>query len=158
MKKPLILDFGAAGKGYLIDIVGQILTDAAFPSFSINAGGDILISNSDERIGLENPLDTTQAIGVVSLHSGSICGSSGNRRTWGNFHHIMDPTTLASPENILATWVTAQTAMYADGLATCLFLSEPELLTHHFSFEYVILYQDFSIKKSSNFPAELFIS
>ncbi len=145
IKKPVLLDFGASGKGYLIDLVGELLQKNNVDSFSIDAGGDILLSNWPSRIGLENPHNNKQVIGVYELENGSICGSSGNRRKWGEFHHIMNPETLRPTTEILATWVISKTAMLADALATCLFFVGPEKLTDY-KFDYLILYPNFSIE------------
>ncbi len=38
MRKPAMLDFGAAGKGYLVDIVAGLLKASGARSFSVNAG------------------------------------------------------------------------------------------------------------------------
>lgn len=157
--QPVLLDFGAAGKGYLVDIVGEILKKNQIESFFINAGGDILVSNTENplRVGLENPHDTKQVLGVAEISNMSICGSAGNRRAWGAFHHIMDPNTKTSVKKILATWVVADDALLADALTTALFFSPSSLLTQHFSFSYAILSHDFHIEKSEDFPAEFFI-
>lgn len=160
IKKPVLLDFGAAGKGYLIDIVAKIFEEYGIYAYCIDAGGDIFYRNtSDEclRVGLEYPEDTSKAIGVVSIINQSICGSAGNRRAWGKFHHIMNPATLTSVQHILATWVVADTTMLADALTTCLFLVSPKKVVQEFDFEYLILYADRSIEKSDKFPAELFV-
>lgn len=158
-KKPYILDFGGLGKGYLIDIVSNLLKENGINSFCIDAGGDIYCHNLEKpmRVGLENPNDTKQVIGVIETNNKSICASSGNRRKWDKYHHIIDPKTLKSPENILASWVVAKDGVTADGLATCLFLVTPEKLSKYFKFEYFILYPDFKFKKSKNFSAELFL-
>ncbi|MCX6732560.1 MAG: FAD:protein FMN transferase [Candidatus Roizmanbacteria bacterium] len=157
IKKSATYDFGAAGKGLLIDIVSQIIIEQGFPEFCIDAGKDILLYSSKPiRIGLENPLDFKEAIGVVTLSKGSICASAGSRRSWGPYHHIINPKTLTSPNKILATWVIAKEALLADALSTCLFLVPAEKLTPYFSFEYLTLYEDNSIEKSSSFSSELF--
>jgi len=158
VKKPYILDFGGLGKGYLIDIVSDLLKENGVDAFCIDAGGDIYCHNLQKsmRVGLENPLDSKQVIGVVSINNKSICASSGNRRRWDKFHHIMDPDSLSSPENVLATWVIAKDAIIADGIATCLFLTSPQKLFKYFEFEYLVLYPDMTFKKSKNFPSELF--
>lgn len=161
IKKKVMLDFGAAGKGYLVDIIGEILSKNNLSSYCIDAGGDILYrTNTDKtlKVGLENPQDLNQVIGVVELINMSICGSAGNRRSWGKFHHIIDPVRLVSPEEVLATWVVAENALTADGLATALFFEKGEKLTKHFDFEYLILNADYTVEKSNNFPGEVFAS
>lgn len=159
IKKPVILDFGAGGKGYLIDIIASILEKNHFIDFTIDAGGDILYRSSKSKpikIGLEHPVNAKQVIGVTEIKNLSICGSSGNRRKWGRFHHIVNPFTLTSPENIISTWVMAKSAFLADCLSTCLFLTPADVLKNNFSFEYLILKKDFSIIKSDGFPGKLF--
>ncbi len=157
--KPVKLDFGACGKGQIIDIVGKMLEDFGASSFCVDAGGDILYKsklNKPLRVGLEDPNNFDQAIGIVEITSGSICGSSGNRRKWGKYNHIINPKTFESPRDILSTWVVAKETAEADALSTCLFFVEAETLKNDFKFEYLKLFSDFSIEKSNNFPAELF--
>ena len=153
------MDFGAAGKGYLVDSIGLILEKNKISSYCIDASGDIRYRQKDRlaiRVGLENPLNTKQVIGVVNLSNQSICGSSGNRRTWGEYHHIINPLTLTSPTNILSTWVIADTAVISDALATALFFIKPEIFLKDFSFHYAILYKDYSIVSSWDFPGAFY--
>ncbi len=156
-KIPVLLDFGACGKGYLIDLVAEVLEKNNISSYCIDAGGDILHKNNvPMRVGLENPDNETEAIGVVTLQNQSICGSAGNRRKWEGFHHIIDPKKLSSPTHILSVWVVAERALLADALTTCLFFVEPKILLDKYTFTYCILYSDFSIAKSANFQGEMF--
>lgn len=157
--KPVLLDFGAAGKGYLVDILSEIFFHYGVSEFCIDGGGDIKHSgNKPIRIGLEHPTNTSQVIGTVDIQNRSICGSSGNRRKWGNFHHILNPFTLNSPTTILSVWVIAEKAITADGISTALFFEKPEIVKTHFQFEYFILYSDYRFKKSDGFDAVLFTS
>jgi len=159
MKRPMILDFGAAGKGYLIDLIGELLEHNEIFSYCIDASGDILYRNSSEKklsVGLEHPLQTDQVIGVIELKNGSICGSAGNRRAWGMYHHIINPITLQSPEHVLAVWVTHEDALTADALATALFLAEPKKLATDFTFEYAILYEDLTLHRSEGFEGTFY--
>lgn len=161
IKKPVILDFGAAGKGYLVDIVSGIIREAGVESFCVDAGGDIFYANSEQkklRVGLEHPEDAQKVIGVAEILNASICGSAGNRRAWGKFTHIINPHTLESPRNILATWVIADTALSADALATCLFFVPSGALKAYYTFQYVIMFEDYSVEVSPNFPGEVFTS
>jgi len=158
MKKPALLDFGAAGKGYLIDIVSDFLKKEGLLYFCVDAGGDIFYYNKNKeklRVGLEHPDNPSQVIGVATIHNQSICASAGNRRKWGEFHHIMDPHTLSSTHQIKATWVIADTALLADAIATCLFFVEAKKLQkYHFS--YALIDKDNRLEASKNFPGEIF--
>ncbi len=154
IEEPTLLDFGAAGKGQLVDLISDFL-GATNQSYCVDAGGDIRL-NQKLAIGLENPDNFDEVIGVAQLNRGSLCGSAGNRRNWGSYNHIINPVNSQSPERIKATWVYTDTAMIADGLATCLFFSDPTELRNYFSFEFVILYSDNSAQVSDNFPGELF--
>ncbi len=159
VKTPVLLDFGAAGKGYLVDIVAELLKDAGVETFSINAGGDICVFDVHDKplsIGLEHPEHIDQAIGVAHIANKSICGSAGNRRAWSTFHHIMNPATLAPVHDVAAAWVVADTTMLADALATCLFFVPAETLLSQYEFAYLIMYADGSAERSPTFPAELF--
>ncbi len=159
VKKEVILDFGAAGKGYLVDIVGELLLDLGISNFFIDAGSDMLTMGEiaeEEHIGLEDPENLNQVIGIAQIKNQSLCASAGNRRKWDKYTHIINPKTLESPKDILATWVVAREAIIADMVATCLFFVKPEDLMSNFNFEHLILYSDRSVAKSNNFPAQLF--
>lgn len=158
VNEPVLLDFGAAGKGYLVDIVGGILTDNGITRFCIDAGGDILVRNTEPvRVGLENPDDPSQVIGVYEITEGSICGSAGNRRVWGDFTHIINPETLSSPRDIIAVWVIAKTAILADALATCLFFVPAQTFTNEYHFQYILIRSDHSVEYSKDFKGEIFV-
>lgn len=158
-KKPVTLDFGAGGKGYLIDIIGDILRVHGIVSFCIDGSGDFLYKNANGEaltIGLEHPKNPEEVIGIAKIQEGSLCGSAGNRRKWGNFHHILNPHTLSSPTNILAVWVRAQEALIADALSTCLFFVPAQTLQNHYKFSYALIDDHMQLQKSDDFPGEFF--
>jgi thiamine biosynthesis lipoprotein len=157
--KPVLLDFGAGGKGYLVDIVSDILESSGVKAYCVDAGGDMRSRGGTAlRVGLENPNDTTEVIGVASVSNQSICGSGGNRRKWADYNHIINPKTLTSPKEILSLWVIADETLLADLLATALFFVGPEVLLNEFKFEYLILNSDYSVVKSDGINAEVFTS
>lgn len=159
VKKPVTLDIGAAGKGYLIDIVAIIIKSHDVRSFCIDAGGDILYedeSSNPIRVGLENPVNLKQVVGVANILNQSICASAANRRTWRDYHHIINPLTLKPTSDIIATWVVADTALLADALATCLFFAEAKVFMEKYKFEYVLVRHDLSWEVSPNFNGEIF--
>jgi len=157
--RPALLDFGAAGKGYLVDLVAGLLRAAGIESYFVDAGGDMAYRREAGRpleVGLEHPADPSQAIGVAHLAAGSLCGSAGNRRSWGTYHHILDPRTLASPSHILAVWAIAGSTILADALTTALYLVPAAAVAPAGDFEYAIMYEDYSLEHSPSFPATFF--
>jgi thiamine biosynthesis lipoprotein len=156
--RPVVLDVGAAGKGYLVDLVGALLAEHGVVEFTVDASGDILHSGSAPiRIALEHPLDTTKAIGVVSLQNASLCASASNRRAWGDgLHHIIDATTGLPVRRVIATWAVASSGLMADGLATALFLAEPARLAQTFDFEFVRMFADGRVDHSPTLNGDLF--
>lgn len=157
--QPILLDFGAAGKGYLVDILAELIEAAGIKSYLINAGGDIRQRSTDNeavQVGLENPFDTSEAVGTLALNNASLCASSGSKRQWAGYNHIIDPTALKSPERVVATWVMAEDTLTADGLATALFFTSPKQLVGSFTFAYALLTKDGQLTYSKNFPVQLF--
>ncbi|MGV9710911.1 FAD:protein FMN transferase [Gordonia sp. NPDC003424] len=135
VRVPVLLDVGAAGKGFAVDRVAAIVATAV-DEFIVDGGGDMRVSRRDvpARIALEHPLDPTKAIGVVELFDGAICASAANRRVWADWHHIVDPRSASPAAEVLATWVIAPDAMTADGLATALFFTPAAQLRTAFDF------------------------
>lgn len=159
LKEPTLLDFGAGGKGYLVDIVSEIIEAEGVTSYCVDAGGDMRqrnFSGEGLKVGLEHPEDKTMVIGVVDILNQSLCGSAGDRRKWTGYHHIINPSTLSSPNEILAVWTIAESTILADILTTGLFFVAPETLQDNFKFEYLIVYSDYSMRKSPGFNAEIF--
>ncbi|HRH93474.1 MAG TPA: FAD:protein FMN transferase [Candidatus Peribacteria bacterium] len=157
LKQSVLIDVGALGKGYFVDKLAAYLKRQGVRRFLVDGSGDIYYQGDGQsiRVGLEHPGDTTKAIGVVTLGNGGMCGSSGNRRFWEGRNHILDPDSLTSPAEIVATWVIAPTAAAADGLATCLFFVAPEQFERDFRFEYCIVNREYKLKRSAGFAAEL---
>lgn len=154
--RPLLLDFGAAGKGYLVDMIGELLEHHDHDDYVIDASGDIRVRGGTESIGLENPYDATSVIGSVPLKNASLCASATNRRTWGEWHHVIDPRTAKPVQDIVATWVMTGATVEADGLATALFFVPVKDLGD-WEFQYVRLLADGSVERSGDFVGELYV-
>jgi thiamine biosynthesis lipoprotein len=155
--QPVTIDVGGAGKGYLLDIIGELLDGEGVANYCLDAGGDILIqSQQPVTVGLENPDNLEEVIGIASVNNASICGSAGNRRSWAGYQHIINPHSLVSPTEIKAIWVVAKTGLVADALTTALYFAAPQLLQKHFAFSYAILSTGGSLQYSADFPAEFF--
>ena len=130
--QPVQLDFGAAGKGYFVDLVTQIIKEELSgdsPSnsdsradfdFLVNAGGDMRACFSEEnnqiKVALENPFDTTQAVAVASIASGALCASSSARRRW----KVKDASYLGKDASVFESNLIATHLINAlDGIPAC---------------------------------------
>lgn len=156
--QPVLIDLGAVGKGYFVDQLAEYLTEKGIRRFLVDGSGDVYYRGDGHpiRAGLEHPGDASKVIGVLEFSEASLCGSAGNRRRWGQYHHTIDPHSLRSPQDIIATWVKCDTAAVADGLATCLFFCDPAAFAGEFSFEYCVLNREMRKKNSTGFTAEFF--
>jgi len=156
--QPVTLDVGAAGKGYLVDLVSHVLEKAGINEYVVDASGDFRHRGVRENnVGLEHPSLTGKIIGVIDVQNKSLCASASNRRAWGEgMHHIFDPATMRPTQEIIATWVIADDTMTADGIATALFFAEPNRLLKQFSFEYARLHSSGAIDYSPAFEGKLF--
>ena len=196
--QPVQLDFGAAGKGYFVDLLTQIIkeelsddlhADSDLPAdcdFLVNAGGDMRACFSDEdyqiKVALENPFDTTQAVGVASIASGALCASSSARKRWkvrdenclaGNGFesnliaaHLINALDGIPVQKLSASWayVPAKTCdfptAYADALATALFVStESDLqkIIQNKGAEFAVTLPNHTMRATKNFPAQFFV-
>jgi thiamine biosynthesis lipoprotein len=156
--RQVLLDVGAAGKGYLVDLVCDLLRDAGVSEFIVDASGDLRTRGVPMRIALEHPLDPTKAVGVAHLTDGAFCASATNRRAWGDgLHHVLDAMTGLPVRGVIATWVLAPTALVADGIATALFFDPvPQLITREHA-TFARLFDDGRIDASDHFPGEMFV-
>lgn len=161
-RQSVLIDVGAAGKGYLVDLVAEVLDAAGLGEYLIDASGDLLHrGRRPVRVALEHPFDPTMAIGVVELHNGALCASAPNRRSWGpGLHHIIDARTGLPTAEIAATWALAPTALLADGLATALFFAEGTELAAavglHDAVQTVAMRADGTATASPSFSGDLF--
>ena len=156
--QPVSLDVGAAGKGYLVDIVAGMLAHAGHRQYTVDGSGDIRhCGPAPIRVALEDPRDASLAIGIAQVHDGAICSSASNRRVWGDgLHHVIDATTGLPTRHVIATWAIAGTALEADGLATALFFADPERLASDFDFDYVRMFSTGRVELSPTFDGEMF--
>lgn len=231
------LDFGACGKGYLVDLLARRLRENIEGTESIgsigslrnewliDAGGDMAINSFDAAqpvsIGMEDPDDTSKAIGIAHMSHGSFCASAPSRRHWGaayELHHLLNAIDGLPARGVAATWVAVSTSddidgstatgtrpgtapntapdttpdnttevvqtaalanrpgaptgtptgtaadatftafptAAADGLATALFVTEPDRLSQYFKFSCALLTPNRRAMMDSGFPGRFF--
>lgn len=157
-RQPLVIDLGAAGKGYLVDLLSELLRGAGFTEFVVDGSGDLRHEGaSGLQVGLEHPFDPRLVIGVANVRGRALCASAVNRRAWGDgLHHVLDARTGIPVQGVVATWVIADEAATADGLATALFFTGADRLAEGFQFSSVRMWGDGRAEVSGNFDGELF--
>jgi len=157
-KRPVLINIGAAGKGYLVDLVSEILFTEEVHEFIIDAGGDIRHSGLWKLpVGMEHPLNPEHVIGVVDLQDNAMCASTSNKSTRSEGLHKIPDTRIRLPvHDVIATWVVAKNALIAHALANALFFTGADELKKHFQFSSVRMFANNTIQKSKNFKGELF--
>lgn len=156
---PVLLDVGAAGKGYLVDLVAGVLREHGVHEYVVDASGDVVHAGPQPtRVALEHPLDASKAIGLVELADAALCASASNRRAWGaGLHHVIDASTGLPTSNVIATWVIAPSGLVADGLATGLFFADAARFDALAPFQWARMLSTGRVEHSDDFEGELFL-
>ena len=160
LAEPVLVDVGAAGKGFVVDAVSRCLTEAGHRRHTVDGSGDVLHAGEwPLRVALQDPRDHAKAVGVVEVASGeALAASATDRRSWRDgLHHVLDGRTGEPTREVVATWAVADDAMTADGLATALFFTDPEALARRWSFGWVIMKADGSVRWSRDLAVEVFV-
>lgn len=162
VREPVLLDVGALGKGRLVDLVLAVVERHGPGDAIVDAGGDLAVRGSPQRIGLEHPFDPRRAIGVWEVTDAALCASATNRRSWPSasgtaLHHVLDARTGLPVRTIAATWAVASEAMTADAVATALFFEGGPRLAHEWGVEWVRMTTDGRVEWSPGCGAELFV-
>ena len=126
-----VLRFDPTGlvKGWAVDRAARELTGLPATSWSLNAGGDVLVGRHHHvppegadaapwRIGVEDPRDRTRMVAVVPLVSGAVATSG----TAARGAHLYDPVAQATVDRVGSMTVVADTLLWADVWATALFV------------------------------------
>jgi FAD:protein FMN transferase len=132
LKRPLILDLGGVAKGMAIDLAAKEL--AQYSDFAVDAGGDLYLKGRNPlgrpwRVGIRDPRNEEGLLETLQVSDAAICTSGDYERRApdeSGGHHILDPRTGESADEVASTSVVAPTAMVADALATAAFVLGPE--------------------------------
>ena len=120
------IDFGGFAKGYAIEKLKKILQDAGLTQFFINFGNSSVCGSGHHphgdcwSVGVDNPFQTGQILGAVSLKD-SCLSVSGNTPVHKN--HIVHPLTGSFIDNKKIVCVTTSDAAVAEVLSTTLLLA-----------------------------------
>lgn len=136
-KPGMMLDLGAAAKGYAAELVADELYERGFTSFLISAGGNVVsrgtpmdgVRNS-WGVGIQDPFANAADPGSTSLDvvfvSGESVVTSGDYQRFyvadgQRMHHIIDPDTLMPANYYRSLSIVHEDSGIADILSTSLF-------------------------------------
>jgi thiamine biosynthesis lipoprotein len=128
LRRPLLLDLGAVAKGLAIDLAAREL--AAYDRFAVEAGGDLFAGGTallavPWTVGVQHPC-RDGLLGTLHIWNRAVCSSGGYERpTSDGEHHLLDPHTGHSPQQVIGVTAIAPTALVADALGTAAFILGP---------------------------------
>ena len=129
------LDFSAIAKGYAVDRVWDLLSEAGLAAYLVDVGGEVRTrgrraDGRDWSIGVENP-DGAGVAEAVPLRNAAIA-TSGDYRNFFEYEgrrysHVLDPRTgWPVSHELTAVSVISTTTVMADAFATALLVLGPE--------------------------------
>lgn len=127
------LTLNGIAQGYVTDGVRQVLQEHGVVQALLDTGeiGTLGKRTSTDpwRIGIQHPRDDDAYVALAQL-AGRCLATSGDYATrWSDdyaSHHVFDPRTGASPQELASVSIVAPTAMEADALSTAVMVLGPE--------------------------------
>lgn len=126
-----VLDPGGIGKGLAADIVSEFAITSGASGVMVEVGGDIVVRGTAPdgvcwNLGIEDPFDAMQKIGVIRINSGAVATSSQRKKRFGNKHHLLNTVTRSSADTEVQTvTVLAATGAQAEVLTKRGFTEKP---------------------------------
>lgn len=128
------LDLGAVGKGIALDEIRKLLEQQeAVLGGVISVGGSILTYGSKPdggkwNVGIVNPMDPSQNIGILQLSGGWCVSTSGDYERYVEangirYHHILDPQSgRPADSGVRSVTILTKSGLDSDALSTACFV------------------------------------
>ncbi|MDD6847971.1 MAG: FAD:protein FMN transferase [Oscillospiraceae bacterium] len=126
------VDFGGIAKGYASGKVKEIFEKNNIQSGLISLGGNVRAigkkpDGSNWTVGIADPDNTTEQIGVLSVNDTAVITSGGYQRNFTEkgktYHHIIDPKSgYPADSGLKSVTVVSKDDTLADALSTALFV------------------------------------
>ncbi len=121
------LDLGAVGKGIACDCAFDILQSRKVKNAVVSVGGSVLAYGKDTKIGVANPDNDSDYIGILKLKNKFISTSGDYEKYFEKdgktYHHILDPETGYPVENDLrSVTIISDSGLQSDALSTACFV------------------------------------
>lgn len=131
-REDMIIDLGGIAKGYIADVICNILIEEGITKAIIDLGGNIFAlgeknSKVPWSIGIQNPFETRGSpLGTIEVANKSVVTSGIYERFFEEnglkYHHILDPKTGYPVDNNLASvTIISDKSIDGDALSTAIF-------------------------------------
>ncbi|WP_298418264.1 FAD:protein FMN transferase [uncultured Kordia sp.] len=130
----MTFDFNSLGKGYAIDLIGEMFDKNGIKNYIIEVGGEILSKGKNTKkvkkwtVAIDSPIqdsDERQYIELITLENKAMATSGNYRKfrvdpeTGDHYVHILNAKTgYPMKNNVLSVSVIAENCMKADAYAT----------------------------------------
>lgn len=132
----LYVDLSAYAKGYAVDEIAALLDERKLPNYLVEIGGELRVRgvNAGGRhwsIAVEKPMTAARSVQSIVDLTDTALATSGDYRNYFEhdgvrYSHTIDPETGAPVAHALASvTVVAETAAFADAIATALLVLGP---------------------------------
>jgi thiamine biosynthesis lipoprotein len=124
------LDLSGIAKGKIVDMARDLLRDAGFSDFLVDAGGDIFVSGRNLnrtkwRVAIQDPVQRDRYSGVVEKSDAAIVTSGDYEnffvRDGKRYSHLLNPFTGYSDSDIKSVTIIASDTAFGDAIATAVF-------------------------------------
>jgi len=140
--KDVLLDLGAAAKGFIGDMLAKELKKMGVKNAFIDLRGDlIMFGNHKERIVVQHPRKKEETIFEFTVKNKAVATSGDYSQYYGTFEN----SHILGSKDIISATVIADSLAIADILATCIFVSGTKKLNRFKDESYFVI--DDKIKK-----------
>ncbi len=133
----LYIDLSAIAKGYAVDVLANYLEGQGIADYLVEIGGEVRTGGNNRqgkpwRIAVERPLPGQRVVHRSIGLSSAAMATSGDYRNYftqdgQSYSHTIDPRTGSPVRHRLASVsVVAETAVFADAMATALMVLGPD--------------------------------
>lgn len=153
------INFGGIAKGYAVDRAAEIIAESGFETYMVNAGGEIRAAGKIWNVGISHPRKRGELLGRLELEDAAVATSGDYEQFFKKggkrYTHIIDPVSGIPSDNCQAVSVVSDKCIYADGIATGLFILGPEksieLVNALDGIECMVVDKNGKVIKSANF-------
>jgi thiamine biosynthesis lipoprotein len=116
MHKDVLVDLGSIAKGYIADMLANLLRKIGLSDGIVNARGDIVVFGRKELIDIQHPRNETY-LGTIELQDRAVATSGDYAKNYPGRH-------IVHQSDIISATVISKTLMEADAIATCLMVMD----------------------------------